>query len=726
MKAFQVFNHDVAYFLKKPMLIISFIAIAFIPILYSGFLIKGSWDPYNNLENLPVAVVNLDQGAIYQGKSMTIGKDFIKELKKTKNFDWRFVDQEEEKAGMEKNRYYASVTIPEDFSAAATSLSEQSSKQAEIIYESNSYYNFIGGQISESATKEIRTKLSQNLTEAYTRSIFTQFKALATGLDNASKGATEINTGSIQVSDGVAKVHTNLTTLSNGANKLNSSVVALHDGASRLQEGSTKVSSGAKELANGVEKLSTAGTELQQGSTKAIQGTDVLKSGLQSYFAGISQLTAGVQSSGDGINQLDSGLTRSVSASENLANGSSKVALGLQQFMNANPELAANPDLQKLLSASQAVSTGSKELLSGQKQLLTGSQSLKQGYQKLIVGSQKVNSGQQELLQGVDQLQVGLHQLNDGLVQYNSHFSQLVPSSSQLASGSDQVTIGIVQLQNGLGSFSDGMEKIANGTRQLEKGTESLYTGTVKLTDGSGELASKLKDAARKTDNFKADDQMIKLMAQPVKIKANDDRKIKLYAKGIAPYFISIALFAGSLVFTTVFSARNSTVEGATGFRLFVSKILTFGLMSVAQAILVCTILVFILGFKVQNLGLFYLFTLLVALTFMFVIQGIVTWLDLPGRFVALVVMILQLTSSAGTFPLELLPKWAQALNPWLPMTYSIRGFKDIISSGNFVDLRTEMLVLSIFMIVFVLVTLVYFLKKQIGDSEEQVMPVKI
>ncbi len=160
MRPFQVFKQSFRYFIRNPMLIVTFVGVAFIPTLYSGFLIKGTWDPYGKLSSLPVAVVNLDEGADNNGKPLNVGQDFVAELKKNKSFNWNFVSEEEAIQGMQGNRYYASITIPPPFSQDAASLTGDHPKQAGIIFESNSYYNFVAGQISENATRELKDKLS--------------------------------------------------------------------------------------------------------------------------------------------------------------------------------------------------------------------------------------------------------------------------------------------------------------------------------------------------------------------------------------------------------------------------------------------------------------------------------------------------------------------------------------------------------------------------------------
>jgi putative membrane protein len=714
MKLFQVFMKDLKNFLKQPMLIITFVAVACVPILYSGFLLQGTWDPYGKLENLPVAVVNLDKGATYQGEPMNAGKAFVDELKKNPKFAWKFVTKEEAENGMTNNHYYATITIPRNFSTDAASLTNDHPNQSTIEYESNSYYNFIAGQISENAAKELQNQLSNNLTEAYTRSIFNQFSKLSNGLQTAGDGATDLDKGAVQLRDGLTVVTKNLATLSSGAWKLQESVKLLHKGSTQLAEGTAVLSKGANDLAYGTQKLASAGHRLEKGASAAKTGSDALVKGIQSSKQGADQLTAGLTSSLKGSRQLESGLTTSHASSKELAEGAAQVDAGLQQLKTTHPELVLDPAFQKLLAASQAVSSGATKLSEGQSQLLSGSQTLTAAQKQLLTGSQKLSQGNSQLLQGATKLQEGQQQLASGLHQYNTKFTEVVMGSQKLAQGASQINTGASKLNTGLGQLSAGSVNLGTGTQKLTKGAHKLEVGAGKLSDGSGELASRLNNAADQTADFKADDQTIKMLSTPVSIQENDDRRISVYGYGIAPYFISLALFAGSLVFTTVFSARTSTSrKDASGWKLFVSKTLTFGLMSFAQALIASTILIFVIGLEVPNIPLFYGFTTLVAFAFMFFCQAMVTLFDQVGRFIILLLMILQLASSAGTFPYELLPGWAKALNPWLPMTYSIRGFRDVISSANYGDLYVDTTHLLLFLVTFLSLTVGYFIFKR-------------
>lgn len=685
MRALNVFWKDLQILVKKPMLLLTLLGVALLPTLYSSFLVEGSWDPYGNTSKLPVAVVNLDTGAQYEGKSMAVGKDFVDELKTNSDFNWKFVDAAEAEDGMAHNRYYMTITIPADFSANATTLTQEHPVQSEIIFEPNSNYNFVAGQIGSSAMKELKSKLSAQITEAYTRSMYEQVDTIAAGLGDAGSGASELQEGAGQLTDGLSTLKTNLSKLASGTTELKSGLKLLYDGADSLNNGTGSLTKGTADLASGLGELTKAEQQLQDGAVKSKNGAVQLQQGLKSSAAGSSE--------------LKEGLTASEAASSQLAAGAEQVAGGLEQMLTATPELQENEQFKQLLAASQQVAEGSKKLHTGQEQLL--------------VGSTKLDVGQQQLYQGATQLADGGSQLAAGLNTFGQKLNEAAAGSSKLATGASALGKGAAQLEQGLTKLANGVDGLSDGAGQLTSGAVQLKDGAGKLADGSSELAQKLNDAAAETSDVKSSDDTVTMFAEPVKLVEKTDYKLDHYGLGIAPYFLSLALFMGALVFTTVFSLRESNVPGATPMGRFASRTLTFVLVSVLQSLLADVALLYILKLEVQSVPLFYLFTLIVSFTFTMIIQALVTWFDNPGRFLAIVLMIFQLTSSAGTFPLELLPQWMQKINPWLPMTHGIVGYKAIIASGDYTVLREQMVYLLSYAVVFLFLTFLYFLRQQ-------------
>lgn len=721
MKAISVFLKDMRAAAKKPLNVISVIAVIFIPILYSGMLIAAFWDPYGHLDKLPVAVVNLDKGAEFEGTSLHVGSDLVDELKKNKEFDWNFVSDKAADQGIKNNGYYMKITIPENFSSQATTLMDDHPQPAELIYEPNGDYNFIAGQIGNSAIKDIKSQVGEKVTETYTSSLLDKVSDVSGGLADAGSGAGDLHDGASKIEDGTAKLKANLSKLVSGTTDLAGGISPLQAGANQLGAGAKDVSSGAADLAGGLDQLAAAHKQLEAGTAQAVQGVDQLASGIKSTGAADQQLNQGIHSSLDASKQLQQGLQNAADSSQQLAGGAGTVADGLQQLVKANPALANDPSVQKLLAASQAVAQGTQQLQDGQKQLLAGSSQLVAGNEQLASGSDQVVSGEAQLSAGVDKLQAAGPQLTEGLSQFGSKLAEAAAGSHKLAQGASQLAQGTGELKGGLSQLGDGVSSLVSGSKQLDAGAGTLTSGVQQLVSGSGELADKLNSAADETSKVKSSDDVVSMYANPVNLTENDTRKISKYGTGIAPYFLSLGLFVGALLSTIILSMRGTSVPEASGWQRFVGKFLSFGGMSLFQSIVAAFIVHSIIGLEVASVPRFYLFTFITSLTFMMIIQAIVTWLDQPGRFVAVLLLIFQLTTSGGTFPVELLPGWMKPIHPWLPMSHSVDGFKAVIASGDYSLMWKQVDVLLVFAVIFVALTLVYFITHTPVSREAEV-----
>lgn len=809
MKTLSVFFQDVWRALKNPKVLIPLIAVMLIPILYTGVYLTAFWDPYGKLDTLPVAVVNQDQGAEFEGKQLQIGEDLIEELKEGQDFNWQFVDLDEARQGMDNNEYYMMITIPEDFSQKATTLMDDEPNPSELIYEPNASYNFVGAQIGDTAMKEISKKVSAAVTESYTETLLDKFTEVADGFEEAGDGATKINDGAGELNDGALTLQENLQKLTDGTLELKEGIAPLADGVKTLDDGAGQLSSGANDLSSGLSQLVDAEGQLaggigqlQDGAGKlkdgiessregagklstglsaasdgadslvsgledASAGSEKLVAGLTATEAGASKLSDGLKSAAGGSEQLVGGLTASQAASKQIAEGAQGVAAGIKQLTEQSPELAAIPEVQKLLAASQAVaegsselsegqskllsgaqalnegnsqlSSGADELLAAQKQLLNGAQSLNDGHGQLLSGAQKLAdaqkqlaegastlaAGQDQLLAGADQLYSGQGELSSNMNLFGEKLSEAATGSSKLSSGAADLKTGTSTLAGGVGELTGGVDTLADGSVKLTDGAGELHDGLTELKDGSEELADKLNDAADETAEMKGkDDSFVDMFAEPVQTVENESRLVSNYGTGLTPYFMSIGLFVGALISTIVMNMRETSVPGATPWARFVSRFFAFAGMSVIQAIAIATFMIYGLHLEVQSVPYFYLFSIITGIASMMIVQALVTWLDLVGRYLAIVLLVLQLATSGGTFPLETLPSWMSPISHLLPMYHSVVGYRAVVMSGNYDLMWKQAEMLSVYAVVGVLLTLGYFLwsgtKKSKDQSENQ------
>ena len=215
---------------NNKILIIVVMAIIVIPVIYAGLFLKSMWDPYGNLDKLPVAVVNNDKSVEYNGKTLSVGSDMVDELKDNDSLDFHFVDSDEAEQGLKNGTYYMVITIPEDFSSDASTLMDDNPKKMELKYETNPGTNYIASKMSETALSKIREAVASKVTETYTQTVFDQIGTVGDGMQEAADGSTELKDGLTTASDGNKTITTNLK-------KLADSTLTFKSGAETLTEG---------------------------------------------------------------------------------------------------------------------------------------------------------------------------------------------------------------------------------------------------------------------------------------------------------------------------------------------------------------------------------------------------------------------------------------------------------------------------------------------------------
>ncbi|MFK2825846.1 YhgE/Pip domain-containing protein [Bacillus sp. B190/17] len=745
------------------MLLISILAILFIPLLYAGMLLWAFWDPYSQLEDLPVAVVNKDAGAAFEGERLAIGKELAKELGKSDDFDFHIVGEKEAEKGMDHQDYYMVIEIPADFSKNATTLLEDQPKKLELKYIPNESYNFVSSQMGERAVKEIQTSVQQSVTKTYSEMIFDKIKVMGEGLTTASEGSEELDEGAKKLSEGAVQLKENLVILadrsvqfskglskagngseelSNGASKLNSGLAQLEEGQNKLTAGSKELQSGTNELASGLSQLQTGlhtvdkkMGELYSGTTEMKEGVEQFQKQLPELAKGTKELAAGAQQLNTGLGQVEEQLIAGMNESINgqleqympllqQKLSPAEIALLKQKIKQQQEKMAeqVRSGIAPLQAGSEQLEAGSKEIngaINGQ--LSPNIKALNEGLGKVQAGQKQLQGGIHELAEGSDQLTAGVGGLQSGEEKLAAGMNQLGEKLSEAKNGSSALANGAQTLQEGMGELQSGSAKLSEGAGKLAEGSTELENGSIQLEEGTKELHEKLGEAAEKANEVKAKEKTHDMMAEPVQVDKEVKHHVPNYGTGIAPYFLSLGLFVGALMLTIVFPLREPAERPASGFSWFIGKAGVMLLVGLAQSLLVSAVLLFGLKLEVQSVPLFILTTIITSVAFMALIQMLATMWGNPGRFAAVLILILQLTASAGTFPLELIPKMLQPFNSILPMAYSVRAFKAVISSGDFNFMWMNNGIIALFAAACLLVTVLFFkrlFKRQYGTAE--------
>lgn len=323
---------------------------------------------------------------------------------------------------------------------------------------------------------------------------------------------------------------------------------------------------------------------------------------------------------------------------------------------------------------------------------------------QILPGAQQISAGtallKNQLTAGVSQFSTATAQLNTGAQNLVSNNAQLTAGAAKLATGANQLNQNSAKLLEGSGQLATGAGQISNGSTQLATGANTLTTGIGTLQNGASTLATGLGEAKTKLATNQTKQTNAEKIAKPLKLTHTDKDNSPENGVGMAPYMMSVALFVGAVATNMIISGTLSGEKAKHRRDYLLGRLAVNGVIAVGEGILVY-LAVHVLGLSANHEFAMFGFTILVAFTFMFIVTFFNTWLGKPGAFLMLILLLLQLAASAGTYPLALTSTFFQKINPWMPMTYAVTGFRQVISLTGQIGQETGiLLVLSIISLV--------------------------
>jgi putative membrane protein len=702
MNIFKLLSAEFSKLAANKAILFSVIAALLVPVVYGGILLSATWGPYDNLSNLPVAVVNNDRGALSGDQPINVGSDLVANMKEGKDLGWKFVDSAEAMKGIQRNDYYMAIIIPEDFSERVTTVTDSNPKKLELEYIQNEGLNFLASKVTETAAQKMREKLADTITENYAANILGEvsdgFGQAADGSSQLAAGTDQLHKGTNELLTSVTSKQSDITKLANGTKDLKSGTALLLNKLNEKSGDINKLANGSKQLHEGTVSLKDGSSQILAGLQKAANGSEELKNGVA------ERLVPGSRKVADGTGRLKDG-------SAELAAGAQKLVAGLEEYKKANPTVNVGPYYQQIID-------GAKKISSGLNNLSTKSVALNEGAVSVADGiAYKIAPGTEALNDGLNQLVAGQTKLDQGAGKLESGAAQIADGNAKVDKGWNELISGVTKLDSGAGKISAGNAKVDEGWKKLSQGATKLNDGAGKINDGSEKLSSGLKSGADKTGGMNDKDN-INMFASPVQLKSKTVNEYEHYRDSTAPYVITLALFVGILIMSLFIDFKRPPF--ISSFNWFAVMFLNLASLAIVQAILLL-IVVLILKVNVSNFGGLILFALVASITFSAIVLFLAAFGGNLGRFIALGFVIMQLSITGANLPIEMLPEQYRSLSQYLPFTYSIAGFKSVISLNDFGAAISNLAILLTFLIVFALLAFVVFnFKKDRTQSQDR------
>ena len=544
---------------------------------------------------------------------------------------------------------------------------------------------------------------------------------LADGAGTLNQGAGKVNEGAVKLADGSSTLANGASDAHNGASQLADGSAALANGTGSLKKGANDLAQGAQQVADGTHSLKNAldqdGVRQLPGTLTAMCqnlnsidtsapsgdfGTDLSNTVVSKVAEDTRQKLAPLVESGS-ISQetadaivanINSEQTKSAVASANdqaLKNhlaqhgqAGSDVLAKLQTLKNDNcvatGESAAAQKLSTLIDGVDKLDSGATAVAQGAGTLRDGITKLDSGATTLADGSAKLADGTGKVADGASTLNNGASQLADGTGELKNGTGNLHNGAQQLADGEKEALDGQNKLHEGATTLQDGSSQLADGTGKLNSSTGQIADGTGQLKDGTGQLSAGLQNGTRQIPNLNEEQQkdVASVMSSPVDLEHSSLANGRNYGEGMGPFFMCLALWIGGLMLVQTLRPLNNRAlaSKAPTARIILGSWLPFGLIGIAQAVLMFAAVKFGLGFQMAHPWLAFLFLCFVATIFTLFIHGVVVFFGSPGKLIALIIMILQLITAGGTMPYETLPHAMRWMHDFFPMGYAVTGMR--------------------------------------------------
>ncbi|WP_411150354.1 YhgE/Pip family protein [Streptomyces sp. A30] len=627
------------------------VALLVLPLLYGALYLWSFWDPYGRLDRIPVALVNDDKGARADGKKLAAGDDITEGLRESEVFDWHEVSAAEARAGVEDGRYYLSLTMPADFSRRIASSSGDSPETGALQVRTNDANNYIVGQISRTVFSEVRTAASTKASRSFLDRIFVSFSDIHGETVKAAEGADDLEGGIGKAEKGSQDLADGLKDAKKGSGELSEGLTKLDSGAGDLEDGSKQVAKGTQALADKVNGVADTVGPFLEDNEKTIGDTARL----------VADSAAAIR------HNLDTLVKAAPTAAEG-AHAASDTLDAVYKARCEDPVLpdAACADLKKARQAAADVAKVADDV-------------------NTLIADQDGDLGKLDGHLGT--LQKQAQALADHAPHLSEDLADAAKKVNELNTGAGKVAVGAEKLHSGLGTAETGATDLDEGVGDLKTGAEDLSGGMYKLVDGSGELSDGLHDGAEQIPDYdKRDrDRRTEVMADPVQLVSRDLHKAPNYGTGFAPYFIPLSLWVGAMVAYMLITPMNrrALAAGASAWRIALAGWLPVVAIGVLQTVALMSVLHWAVGLEMARAAGTVGFLFLVTACFAAIVQWLNARFGAAGRILVLALLMLQLTSAGGTYPVQTSPDFFNALHPFLPMSYVVEALRRLITGGG-------------------------------------------
>ena len=683
---FEIFKSDIKEIFRKVNTWIIIIGLIFLPSMYAWPNILSSWDPYSHTNNIKVAVISEDEGATVEGKNVNIGESLITNLKGNKNLDWQFVSSKQQaEDGVKIGDYYASIAIPKSFSSDITSITRGELKKATIEYTVNEKINAISPKITNSGASALANTIGKNFVEVANGVIFEK-------LHEAGVKFEENLPAIEQVKEKINNLNDNFSNYENSLNELIGKVDRGYNVLNTIQGTLPEIDRAATNSIMLANKTNVTIKNIENFNEIMLKNIN-------------TQLDKVIEISGEVVKVAELIQKKPTNPEETKA----KMKALDSRFEAAEKRLDIAKDIFEYLN-----SLSDQNLF--QKQL-TKINTMESDISKLRTLNKKIYSNIDKYDTIGNNVKVEFlktsKRVNRNSIDFKKKLNtEVAPLIKRVLTNAD------AKIRNVSSVISRAQAHIPTINAKISEAEVKIQIAQGKLLKLQGEMpeikekVQKLTGIVNKAEGeidtnalfnlLKVDyKQQAEFFANPVQLKENQLYHIKNYGSAMTPFYTVLSIWVGALLMSSLLTTKVEDEENKyKPYQKYFGRGLLFMIISLLQTLIITLGDMYLLGTQANSPYRFVIYALLISLLFSAIIYTTVCLLGNVGKAVCIILLVLQIGSSGGTFPIQMTSSFFQVLYPKVPFTYSISLLREAVGGVYIPAVNRDMKILLTYLVI--------------------------
>ena len=682
---FEIFKSDIKEIFRKVNTWIIIIGLIFLPSMYAWPNILSSWDPYSHTSNLKVAVISEDEGATVEGKNVNLGESLITNLKGNKNLNWQFVSSKQQaENGVKIGDFYASIVIPKSFSSDITSITRGELKKATIEYTVNEKINAISPKITNSGASALANTIGKNFVEVANGVIFEK-------LHEAGIKYEENLPTLEKIKGEIFKINDNFTNYENSLNELIGKVDRGYNVLNIIQRTLPEIDNAATNSIMLANKTDVTITDIEGFNEKIIGAIREHLEDILNISSEIIDVAKVIQNKTDSVEDVKTNMKVLDSRLE-VVYKKLDVVKNIFEYFNS---LSNQNIFKNQLNVIENIESNVSKL-----------RSINEEIYKNIDYYDNISDDKKEEFIKFSQ------RINKDVTEFNSKLnSDIVPQLQQVLSRVDNKVQDISEI------ISAAQAELPSVNKQISETEEKIQTAYGKLLKLQSEmpiikskvqeLVNQIKKSERVDSstlfnflkvNYK---QQAEFFANPVQLKENQLYHIKNYGSAMTPFYTVLSIWVGALLMSSLLTTKVEDEKNKyKPYQKYFGRGLLFMIISLLQTLIITLGDMYLLGTQANSPYRFVIYALLISLLFSAIIYTTVCLLGNVGKAVCIILLVLQIGSSGGTFPIQMTSSFFQTLYPRVPFTYSIGLLREAVGGVYIPAVNRDMKILLTYLVI--------------------------